>query len=194
MPLAVKKAKKAEPETVINFPQKYYVIGADLGLKRPGFCKLTVEKTDNETRLTDIKLLSIDNKDDRKKCHGQLIDEIMKEFTAFIPEEQDIPCFFVREHEISKQKNMGERYISKVIGMMDWLIYRLNTFWDDSLYPVTIKATVAGSGKATKEDVANALPLYVGNITFANDDESDATAVAITWLIKHHQIESKAVK
>ena len=192
--MAAKKAKKAEPEIVINFPQKYYVIGADLGLKRPGFCKLTVEKTDNEIRLTDIKLLSVDNKKDTKKCHGQLIDEIMKEFTAFIPDDKDTPCFFVREHEISKQKNMGERYISKVIGMMDWLIYRLNTTWDDKLYPVTIKATVAGSGKATKEEVAKGLLPYVGNIQYANDDESDATAVAIAWLIKHNQIVSKAVK
>lgn len=188
MPLA-KKPKKAEPEVVIKFPQRYYVLGADLSLKRPGFCKLTVD----EGKITDIKLMSVDNKKDIKKCHGQLIDEIMKAFTAFIPDD-DTPCYFVREHEINSKMSVGERYISKVIGMMDWFIYRLNTSWDDSLYPVTIKALIGGSGKATKEEVAQGLPPYVGNIQYANDDESDATAVAIAWLIKQKQIASKAVK
>ena len=60
MSLAKKKAKKAEPEVVINFPQKYYIIGADLSLKRPGFCKLTME----DSKLTDIHLMSVDNKKD----------------------------------------------------------------------------------------------------------------------------------
>lgn len=184
------KAKKTEPEEVINFPQKYYVIGADLGLKRPGFCKLTVEKTEDKVMLTDIKLMSVDNKNDRKKVHGELIDEIMKAFTAFIPDtdKEKVPCFYIREKEIMNQKLPSERDISKIVGMTDWILWRLGEIWRN-IYPVTVKKWIAGNGKASKEDVANSLPYYVGNLNYANDDESDATAVAIAWLLQQNQLQ-----
>ena len=57
------------------------------------------------------------------------------------------------------------------------------------IYPVTVKRLVAGSGKAEKKDVADALLKYVGEQEYLNDDESDATAVAVAWLIQNHQIQ-----
>ena len=193
MPLA-SKSKKAEPEIVINFPQKYYVIGADLSLKRPGFCKLTVEKTEEGTRFTDIQLMSVDNKTDSKKPHGQLLNEIMEAFTAFIPdpEKDQTPCFYIRETEIISKHTPYERNISKVVGIMDWLLWRLNVSWQ-SLYPVSIKKLVAGSGKADKSAVAEHLPYYVGEIKYNNDDESDATAVAIAWLLQQNQLQPQPI-
>lgn len=188
MPLAKKKAKKAEPEVVINFPQKYYIIGADLSLKRPGFCKLTIE----DSKLTDIHLMSVDNKKDTKKEHGELLDEIMKAFIEFIPDpEKDTTlCYYIREKEIINQATPYERNISKVVGLTDWLLWRLHCKWEE-IYPVTIKKCIAGNGRSDKKAVADNLPYYVGNIQYANDDESDATAVAITWLIQHGQLTPK---
>ena len=195
MPLPRKAAKKAEPASVINFPQKYYVIGADLGLKRPGFCKLTVENTESGKRLTDISLMSVDNKNDRKKPHGELLNEIMNAFSSFIPdtEKEGVPCFYIREKEIMDRKLPSERDISKVVGLTDWLLWRMGESWRD-IYPVTIKKYVAGSGRADKSAVAESLPYYIGSLSFANDDESDAAAVAVAWLLQQGEIKPKPGK
>ena len=75
---------------------------------------------------------------------------------------------------------------------MDWAAYRLHppVEWN-SIYPVTIKKLIAGSGKAEKSEVAEALERYIGKQEYKCDDESDAAAVAIAWLIQQGQIESK---
>lgn len=52
------------------------------------------------------------------------------------------------------------------------------------LTPTTIKKYIAGNGKATKEKVAQSLSLYVGNQTYNTDDESDAVAAGVAWLVQ----------
>ena len=42
---------------------------------------------------------------------------------------------------------------------------------------------ITGSGKANKQDVADSLERYVGKVQYGTDDESDAVAVGIAWLI-----------
>lgn len=51
--------------------------------------------------------------------------------------------------------------------------------------PTAIKKLVGGSGSAGKEEVAAGLFPYVGEQTYVCDDESDAVAVGITFLLKH---------
>ena len=54
--------------------------------------------------------------------------------------------------------------------------------------PTTVKKTLTGSGKAGKEEVAAVLERYVGRQEYATDDESDAVAVGVTWMILNHYI------
>ena len=42
---------------------------------------------------------------------------------------------------------------------------------------------ITGSGKANKQYVADSLERYVGKVQYRTDDESDAVAVGIAWLI-----------
>lgn len=42
---------------------------------------------------------------------------------------------------------------------------------------------ITGSGKASKQDVADSLERYVGKVQYSTDDESDAVAAGIAWLI-----------
>ncbi|MBP5423917.1 MAG: crossover junction endodeoxyribonuclease RuvC [Paludibacteraceae bacterium] len=178
-----------EPEP-IYFPEEYKVLGADLSLKRPGFCLLTVEQKKNGAEITDVELVSVDNKTDKKKTHGELLNDILDCFYKLVPPFNNF--FLVRENEIMKVKVPSERSLSKVVGLMDWAAYRLHppVEWN-SIYPVTIKKLIAGSGKAEKSEVAEALERYIGKQEYKCDDESDAAAVAIAWLIQQGQIESK---
>ncbi len=183
--------KKKEQETVV-FPDKYSVLGADLSLKRPGFCLLQIEKRIDGTKIIDVELRSVDNKTDKKKSHGELLNDILEHFQGLVPPFDDL--FLVRENEIMKVKVPSERSLSKVVGLMDWAAYNLNPpmQWY-SIYPVTVKKLITGNGRAEKEEVARCLEYYVGKQTYKCDDESDAVAVAIAWLIQQGQIEPKEI-
>lgn len=178
------------------FPKTYYVIGADLSLRRPGFCTLQIENGE----IKWIHLNSIDNKG-KKKTHGRILREIYDEFYYRVLKgtNSEIMMFLIREKEIMHMKIPSERDVSKVVGVMDFLADELHNdycpathegFWRD-IYPVTVKKQITGSGKATKEEVAEALEKYVGKLNYNCDDESDATAVAIAWLIQQGQLEDK---
>ena len=91
-----------------------------------------------------------------------------------------------------------ERSVTKTVGLTDLLAYELyllvdnKTLFDGNwyeIYPVTVKCLVAGSGKATKEEVADSLQSYVGKQEYKCDDESDAAAVGIAWLIQQGRIK-----
>jgi crossover junction endodeoxyribonuclease RuvC len=63
----------------------------------------------------------------------------------------------------------------------------------DHLSPSTVKRLVAGNGKAEKEDVADAVRKLLGlspDYVFASDDESDACAVVLAWLIQNGVIDT----
>lgn len=175
------KKKKAKQDQPIHFPEKYYVVAADLSLRRPGFCKFLVTNTADGADLSQAATVCVDNKANQK-AHGQLLDEIMKAFAFFIPDE-GIPVYFVREKAFNARASQNEMGIYKVVGVMDWLLYRLTMEWNE-LYPVTIKKLITGSGKADKDQVASMLSRWLPDVKYGTDDESDAAAVAISFLIQ----------
>ena len=175
---------KKNKTVAIEFPNQYYVLGADLALKRPGFCLISVKNKS----IDEVFLMSVDNKTDKKKTHGELLNDIVEAFKKFCPHEGTV--YLVRENEIMKQKIPSERSLSKVVGVMDWVAWWTNKEWY-SLYPMTIKKLIAGSGKADKAEVAAALKYYIGPQDYKCNDESDAAAVAVAWLIQQGQIEAK---
>ena len=180
-------AKKKEiVEEKIEFPETYKVLGADLSLRRPSFCLISIENREVPT-IKDIKFMTIDNKTDKKKGHGQLLEDILAGFKKIYPLGDAVYC--VRENEIMKVKVPSERSLSKVVGIMDWALWAF--FGKDwySIYPMTVKKYVTGSGKAMKEEVAAALERYIGKQEYKCDDESDAAAVAVAWLIQQGQIK-----
>lgn len=187
------KKKEAAPTEEIIFPQHYYVCGADLSLRRPGFCLLEVDNMDGKANIVNAWLMSVDNKAKKNKTHGQILREIMSNFDKFISISEQAEdtaeenCFyFVREKMILNKKVPSERDVAKVVGIMDYYLDKQE--WHE-IYPVTIKCLIAGSGRAEKSEVATSLRSYVGDLKYRNDDESDATAVAVAWLIQNHQIK-----
>lgn len=171
-----------------EFPERYKVLGADLSLKRPSFCVLSVRKENGETHVKIRKMVTVDNKLDKKKNHGQLLDDIMMAFSKLIVGEETM-TFYVRENEIMKVKVPSERSLSKVVGLMDWSLWKFTGNEWFSIYPMTVKKLVAGSGKAKKEEVAAALEKYLGKYDYKCDDESDAAAVALAWLIQQGEVK-----
>nr|DAD60150.1 MAG TPA: RuvC [Bacteriophage sp.] len=63
----------------------------------------------------------------------------------------------------------------------------------DLIAPQTVKKIITGSGRADKDEVQKALGNFVINIndfTFANYDESDAVAVAVSYGIQMERLQN----
>ena len=185
-------AKKTTTTISITFPSKYYVCGADLSLKRPAWCVLYVNKEGTSPVIEIKKILSVDNKTNRTKTHGQLLEEIQQAFSTLISGlEPD--TYFVRETEVLHMKVPSERDVSKVVGIMDLMLWKfMHKEWY-GIYPTTVKKLITGSGRAEKDDVAAGLEKYAGKQEYKCDDESDATAVAVAWLIQQGEIKGESV-
>lgn len=191
-----KKSENAALDKKIIFPTDYVVIAADLSLKRPGFCRLKISPDqDGNPHIHGVRLYSVDNKTNKTKPHGELLKELMDCLQDIYTNSVPIlnPIYFCREKEVMKMKVPSERSVTKAVGVCDLFAWKYGKTWQE-LYPVTVKKLVTGNGKATKEDVAAALPYYLGNQTYKNDDESDAAAVAVAFLIKNGQIKGKEVQ
>lgn len=173
---------RKKQEQKLELPEKYWIVSADLSLRRPGFFKVLVTSSPDGAALQSAAAVSVDNKANQKP-HGQLLDEIMKAFAFFMPDD-GIPVYFVREKAFNARASQAEIGIYKVVGVMDWLLYRIRLEWSE-IYPVTVKKLVTGSGKSTKDDVAKALPQWLPGFEYKTDDESDAAAVAISFLIQN---------
>lgn len=189
--MAKKKAKEQEP---IIIPDKYSLIAADLSLKRPGFCVLNVERIDGEIKITNINLSSVDNKT-KTKPRGQLLQEIAQAFKLLLDAANEA-VFLVREQSINNcggkmahSSTSARTGISSVVGVMDFIAWQNGNLSWEEFYPLSIKKMLTGSGKAEKSDVAASLVNYLGEHQYKNDDESDAAAVAVAWMINHNQIK-----
>ena len=79
--------------------------------------------------------------------------------------------------------------LNKVVGVTDMLCYQLSGGEFQEIAPTSVKKLVAGDGKAQKEAVAAALDAYISHHIFQTDDESDACAVGIAWLIQNGYLD-----
>lgn len=183
--MAKKILKKAAE---IDFPSVYRIVSADQSIKRPGFCKMLVDKTTDKPVISEIGFTNVDNKRNVKP-HGQLLDEILREMAFFFPDEEDgIPTYYVREKVAQGSMPLAMIGIAKVHGQTDWFLWRLEKTWAD-IGPSQIKKILTGNGKADKTLVTKAQSDYLGEQSYSCDDESDAAAVAIAWLISQKQLE-----
>ena len=80
--------------------------------------------------------------------------------------------------------------LHKVIGVTDLYAWACGHREFEEIAPTTIKSVMTGDKDASKDAVAAALEPYVGKQDYAIDDESDAVAVGVAWLIKQNLIDN----
>lgn len=188
-------AKKSKPEETISFPSRYRVIAADLSLKRPGFCKMIIDQNaDEENRISSVECINVNNKTTKKnadKPHGEILDDVLRAMSKFFHDKNDpIPSYYVCEQAALGSMPMSIIGQAKMKGMTEWLLWRLGFSWHE-ITPNAIKNALTGYGLANKEEVEQSLSSYLKNVSYKCDDESDAAAVAIAWLISNGQISEK---
>lgn len=78
----------------------------------------------------------------------------------------------------------------KVIGVTDLYAWAYGGKEFDEVAPKAVKKQVTGNASASKEEVAAILTHYVGEQEYECDDESDAVAVGIAWLVQNNLIDA----
>lgn len=182
------KPKKVKKD-IVRVTGDFNVVAVDPSLKRPGFALLHYNSGTRTVEL--IKKSNVDNSQSKQKSHGSLLIDLYSEFVKYIPiavaHTVAENYAFVRERGYS---NFATQHLAKVCGVLDLTVaLSSRTQWFYELPPASVKLMIGGSGKSTKEEVAANLPLYVGEQQYACDDESDAVAVGVAWLIKNEFID-----
>lgn len=159
-------------------------------MRRPGFAHLHYDSATRTVRI--VRKSFVANKRAPSgakfgKYHGQILDEIYEEAFRYICDMKIVvfasEAAFIRfSHDTTA--------IYKAHGLMDFMLWHYRGLTHQELAATSIKKLITGSGKATKEEVEAALEQFVGKQTYVCDDESDATAVAIAWLIENGYIDS----
>jgi len=121
-----------------------------------------------------------------KKSHGQILAEIYNLITDLAVD----VAVFVREKGFSRFPHETQA-LFKVVGVADLAAWKAYGTEFVEIAPTTVKKLLTGSGKANKDEVAAALDKYIGEQQFEADDESDAAAVGIAWLIRNSYIQAE---
>lgn len=155
--------------------------------------------------VLDVETGFVDNKLAKKKTVGEILNEITDFMAKFFPaNREDVPNFFVRERALDKYAASGRQAVTleqifRVVGLTDAFLWRIYQREFSEIHPKTVKKLVTGDGLADKQKVADALAEYVGPREYKVDDESDAVAIGIAFLIQNgamdenQKINSEAV-
>jgi Holliday junction resolvasome, endonuclease subunit len=124
-----------------------------------------------------------------KECMGSrleritlILGEVLNRYDSSISE-------VVREASFSNGRIKATQSIFMVNGAITLDLYRYGYPTIHEVYNTTIKKTIGGTGKSTKEMVQQGLEKYVGEHVYKKEDESDSVAVGLTWLIQQKLIE-----
>lgn len=159
-------------------------------MRRPGFAHLHYNAAARSASV--VRRSYVGNKraptgTPEGKPHGQILDEIYEEAYTYIVD-TDISVFVCEMAFARFSKDTAA--IHKTHGMFEYLLWHYRGLAPQEIAPKSIKKIVTGSGVADKDEVAAALEQFVGKITYACDDESDAVAAGIAWLIENGYIDS----
>ena len=167
---------------------EFLIFAADISLRRPGFALLKWSKG-------KVELLTKNNVDNKHPVitRGMALDRTYDALNVWMQvisvnrfwhrPDGEIPVILVREQAIPAKRSLNEIGVFEAVGVTTmWAWQKQRNEWID-IHPLMIKEMVAGNGKAEKDEVAKAVNEYFPEATFETDDESDACAVGLAYLI-----------
>jgi len=141
------------------------VLGIDIGTVNLGFA---VIENRNLIFSTTIKLNS-------KDSLGVRLNELETLF-----------CSYLQEHDVEgviiERPTIRQTDLYYPCGLFCYLSCRENVEYQE-VNPVSVKKLIAGTGKATKKELEEAMRHMVDNPPkkFKSDHESDSVAIALCW-------------
>ncbi|MGD2278183.1 crossover junction endodeoxyribonuclease RuvC [Bacillus wiedmannii] len=156
---------------------KEVILAMDLSMSSPAFAVVAWDGR----RLYVLHQSHI--KTNAKKSHGYRLCEIYRHLGSLLMDWQGQLTAVVSEKGFSRFANVTQ-ILFMVHGVAKLAVHSAG---EDvvEMSPTTVKKHVTGNGKASKDAVADSVRGYFREkLVFATDDESDAIAVALAYLIK----------
>lgn len=154
-------------------PSPVRILGIDPGFDRLGICVL--DKYQNKEELVHSQCITTSKKESFESRLAEIGTKLTKILETYKPQELAIETLFF---------TTNQKTIITVAEVRGICIY-LSHIHDLSIHeysPPQIKLTIAGHGRATKEDIAHMVPKILKQPmkTGTLDDELDAIAIALT--------------
>lgn len=158
-------------------------------MRCPGFAALRYNAADRTVTLLRKSIVANRKKPAGQpaKTHGQILNEIIAEFNEYIL--KLTPSVFVRERAFARFNN-ETKIINKVVGVTDLVLWQYFRKDFIELTPLSVKKTVSNDSSASKDKVADRLSNFIGPQNYQTDDESDAAAVGVAWLVQNGYLDS----
>lgn len=156
------------------------ILALDLSLNSTGYAVMTAD----DCRLVEKGIIKAKRKENHhQKLNRQkdVLEGIAKKY-----EEDGYELIIVKEQLLFRPPKTAS-ILAKVHGIVDLLFEEIHEY-----YPSSIKKIVTGNGRANKKEVEEAVCKRLGKtseeLDFKSDDESDAIAVALTYLLEENYI------
>ena len=159
-------------------------------MRRPGFAHCHYDAATRTVKV--IRMSNVPNKKSPTgihggKPHGEMLTDIYEECFKYAT---NMGITVIVKESAFAKFNRETAAINKAHGVVDYVLWHYRGIVPEELTAMAIKKDVAGTGRATKEDVDASLEQFVGKLSYSCDDESDAVACAIAWLIENGYIDS----
>lgn len=158
------------------------VLALDLSLSSPGFAVLATSDVDGARKPVILEASHV--KTNARRPHGYRLAQIEAEMERLIVFYK--PKHIVRERGFSRFAATTQA-IFRVVGVSDLIAQRHGIEKIAEITPTSVKKIVTGNGKASKGDVQQAVMRALSieqEDYFANDDESDAAACGLAYMVQ----------
>lgn len=179
------KLKPQEEPPHIDDPM-FEIVGLDLSLECTGLALLRYDAASRSVRL--LKNSIVNNKRRPPIPRGAKLANVADALAEYIKSSH--VKIIARENSFSRF-NQETIALNMVNGVAEHFIWQIHQVGPYAIAPTSIKKLVTGSGKASKEEVAEAVGNYCDHKNFKTDDMSDAVAVALAFLIQFGYIDQK---
>lgn len=157
------------------------IFGIDLSMNSPGFA--VIEIADGKPFLLHKSHLPANT----RHTHGQKLMRIESHFCSLI--EKYGPFDGVAREKGFSAHNLTTQVLFRAVGVSDLTLAKNGYTYIEEIAPTTIKKIMTGSGRGSKQEVADAVDRLIGKQNYGTDDESDAVAVALAYAIQRKLIE-----
>ena len=160
------------------------ILALDLSLNCTGYAVLEYK----DKQLDIVERGIINNKNIPAALLGKKLERIDNKLNSLFDKYQFQAI--VREASFSNKNVKSTQRLFMTLGIVYENCHKHGQDKVIEIAPTTVKKLVGGSGKCTKEEVADNLMYYVGYKNYETDDISDAVAVGIAYF-KQQKYEIK---
>ncbi len=158
------------------------ILAVDLSLNCTGWAVLEC----GFGKITLVDKGIINNKPIPSKDLGKKLEHIQTQLNIIL-QTYKVDCI-VKEASFNTGRITSTQRTFQAFGVMLLTVYKLGYYSICELAATTVKKLITGSGKADKSEVKGKLVDFVGEQIYKTEDESDAVALGIAYLIKERYI------